>query len=306
VAGGAAAVGGIKLLAKTGAVGAVKIIATEEVAVTAGKVIASKRIATTAGKLAVGSAAAKKGVATLTEYEAETVLSTTAYSALRSESELMSEKQLPNLFRKYPGLSGAVRDNKSFERLLDANPRLLDDASVELYRTKPSLFAKEFQGNALLNISPDAFAGSVHEKVSAQNSDAVKNLLLTVRESLEKKGIPATELGGLEQQAREKLVEKVLSQEIDHFTRDTGYEWAYKSGVRSVKGKVGHFAFEQEVSIPSLAKATAIGTAAISGYKVVWSKDSFVQVESCVDNFCINVDSRRRTLNLADGLRKKP
>ena len=285
-AGGAAIVAGIKLFAKAGASGA-------------GKLIATKGAAATAIKVGVGTAGSRESLIIMSEHEARAVLSSTTRSTFSSRPDLLAPEHLPDLFRKYPRLPSATKEPAAYEAFLAENPKFLDDASVTLYRREPSLFAKSFGENRILGIYQDRFGTVVHEKVKSQNEDAVSNLLTNVTASLEKKGFPTSKLQGMEEKALEKIVDKALAQEIERDLKNAEYKWAYKSGTLSVKGDIGHFAFEQEVSISGLAKAIAIGAAGASGYKIVWSKDSFVQVRSCIDMFCIDLDSKKRTVTAA-------
>jgi len=285
--------GGIKLLAKSSASGAGKYLTAKAGAgaLVKGGVVAS-----------VGSRGALIGVS---EYEASAALSQTTSSLFRSNPEILSNDNLPDLFRKYPGLSLASKDPAEYEAFLAKNPKFIEDASISLYRRDPALFAKSFGESRFIGLNQDGFGVVIHERVRSQNEDAVKKLLSSVADSLAKKGFPASKLEGMEEKALEKLVEKALAQEIDRKLKSAEYTWAYKSGTLSVKGDIGHFTFEQELSIAGIAKTVAMGSAAFSGYKIVWNKDSFVQAQTCIDAFCINLDSRKRTLTATSELAEK-
>jgi hypothetical protein len=280
---GVAAVAGMKLLAKSGVSGAAKFAA-------------SKGAIGVATKVGIGSAGTREGLIVLSAHEARDVLSATTRGTLHAGSDLLSPQYLPDLFRKYPELAALRSNSAKYEAFVSQNPRFLEDASLSLYRKNPSLFAERFAEQRVLGLYQDQFGGVVHQQVKSQNQESIQELLASVSKSLEKKGYSSAALQGMEEKALEKLVEKALNQEIERTLKKSDYKWTYKSGTLGVKGEVGHFAFEQEVSLTTLAKATAAGAAVTAGYKVVWNKDSFVQVKSCIGDFCLNVDSNKRQL----------
>ena len=72
-----------------------------------------------------------------------------------------------------------------------------------------------------------------------------------------------------------------------------------------MKGEIGHFSFEQEVSLSVVAKVIVAGALLRSGYKVAWDKDSFVQIKGCIGEFWLNLDSQEHKVILGNESIKK-
>jgi hypothetical protein len=210
----------------------------------------------------------------------------TTLQAFSKNPLMLSEKAFPDLYRSYPALAKIRPGSEQFEEFVRNNPKFLDDASLTLYQRRPALFAEEFSAHRMLALYPERFGEVVHDEVSKKNALAVAKLLEDVSTSLARKGISPERIKGMQEKALDKLIEKELSQHIDKVVRGSNYKVKYKSGTLSFSGEVGHFEFEQEISLPKIVKTIVIGGATISAYHVVWNQDAFVQVHACAGQFC--------------------
>ncbi|MBI5165113.1 MAG: hypothetical protein HY985_14585 [Magnetospirillum sp.] len=245
----------------------------------------------TAGKTAVASITAREAAISSASYEAKESITKSTTAAIEKNCGFINTKETPYLFHKYEHLSVAINDPNRLRAFIKNNPSFIDDASLDLYKAKPEFFADDFNSTIVASKMKGTFRDAIHAKISERNMQTANELAEVIASGLKRNGISITSLGSTRTE---------LDQAIDRFVKvaasgKSDYKWGYKSGAVFVKGDVGHFSFEQEVSISSIIKATAAGAVAISASNIDWKKDSFVQIKSCIGNFCLDIDSKNKS-----------
>jgi len=285
--GAAPAVAGTAAAAGVG-VGAFKLFAKAEVftaktAVGVGKFGAAKFGVITAetGNL---------GIIEVSEHDAAKLLNSVAESKLATNPNYFSGDSFTTLKNKYPDYSAYQSGKMTLDDFIERNPKFLDDASLDIYSKNPTLFATEFSESWALRIHPEEFGKVVASRINEVDTEDVEGLLSAVEANLSKKGFSTADLTGMKTKASEKLIEKALSQEIDKALKEDERKWVYKSGTLTIKGNIGHFEYEQELSASTIRKLIFLGGTVKLGYKIAWDKNTFIQTKACIEDFCLNAD----------------
>jgi hypothetical protein len=256
---------------------------------TASKGVGGATAKATVAKAVVGGAAAREGTIAAAHAEARNAITEASSEIIGKNYSSLSQQDMKFINNRYGNIGEKIKDAHSFAEFADANNTFIDDLSIDMYSKYPAAFGPRFNKTQVASHFTASFGDVIHAGITSRNSYVANQLYRELVDELAKRGISIQDLAKNSGDVS-KLVDRIVK---DSTKTKTDYKWGYKSGAIYVKGEIGHFSFEQEVSLSTLAKVAASGGAAAAAYKIDWKKDAFIQIHSCIGDFCLDADTSK-------------